>query len=164
MLSNNSLCLCSAEQYMLPFLVTVQKFQTFFKFTELHALTLAARSYVLLTRPWNLIQNTRPSFSLYVGRFKHEIILVVAMHAAINKNTVLVPSHMIPNLLSLLISLAITCSIHTPHVFPSLLHTREKSGISITMAIVPSQLHFNTTSVMWLATVATDTFPDGGIM
>ena len=65
----------------------------------------------------------------------------------LNKNTVLILSHMIPNLLSLLISLAITCSIHTPQVFPSLLYTREKSGISITIATTSSQLHFNTTSV-----------------
>ena len=65
----------------------------------------------------------------------------------LNKNTVPVLSHMIPNLLSLLISLAITCSIHTPQVFPSLLHKREKSGISITIASTSSQLHFNITSV-----------------
>ena len=44
----------------------------------------------------------------------------------LNKKTVLILLHMIPNLLSLLISLAITCSIHTPHVFPSLLHTQRE--------------------------------------
>ena len=61
----------------------------------------------------------------------------------LNKNTVPVLSHMIPNLLSLLISLAITCSIHTPHVFPSLLHTKEKYKHHHGNNILPAVLQYN---------------------
>ena len=51
MVSNNGLhaCLRTAAQYMLLFLVYGSIILTGFKFTELHALTLAARSYALLT-------------------------------------------------------------------------------------------------------------------
>ena len=44
MLSNNGLCLPASAQYVLLFLII----RPVSNFTELHALTLAARSYVLL--------------------------------------------------------------------------------------------------------------------
>ena len=47
--SNNGLCLRAVVQYMLLFLVLVViKFRPVSNFTELHAFTLAARSYALL--------------------------------------------------------------------------------------------------------------------
>ena len=45
--ANTCLCLCTAAQYVLLFLVRFNNS----KFTELHALTLAACSYVLLILP-----------------------------------------------------------------------------------------------------------------
>ena len=55
MLSNNGLCVCAAAQYVTIFSNSLI-IPTAFKFTELHTLTLAARSYVLLNSgsPWNI--------------------------------------------------------------------------------------------------------------
>ena len=51
MLSNNSLCLRTAAEYVLLFLViNGSMILPGFKFIELHALTLAAHSYVLVAR------------------------------------------------------------------------------------------------------------------
>ena len=103
------------------------------------------------TSSWNLIQYTRPSFFPHAARVEHKTMFFLVawqpcmqLFNQLNKKTVLILLHMIPNLLSLLISLAITCSIHTPHVFPSLLHT-ERREVSITMATISSQLHFKCT-------------------
>ena len=121
------------------------------------------------TCPWNLIQYTRPSFSHMQEGLSTRLCSYLwhGSHACscLIKNTGPILLHMIPNLLSLLISLAITCSMHTPHVFPSLLHT-ERREVSITMATISSQLHINVcrSESTWLATVAADTFPQGGLL
>ena len=49
MLSNNRLCLPAAVQYVLLFFSTDGKFRPVSNFMQLHTLTLATRSYTLLS-------------------------------------------------------------------------------------------------------------------
>jgi len=102
----------------------------------------------ILVKSHSVYQCTRPSFFPDAARVEHKTMFFLVawqpcmqLFNQLNKKTVPILLHMIPNLLSLLISLAITCSIHTPHVFPSLLHS-ERREVSITMATISSQLHF----------------------
>ena len=81
--ANNGLCLCTAAQYVLLFLVWFNNS----KFTELHALTLAACSYALLVLPTRGVYRV---YALSVGSISNLCHIEAANYHASFVQTIIV--------------------------------------------------------------------------